>query len=142
MTPSDLSGYRLCFVDESVWAYFASVPPTEMSGDDWNDAPHDCNASRPYPSEGQHVFKVAYTGDLTIQGFGLSGMHNDGYLSADDINRGAAPWLVNPGFGTTYPMPAAEVWAGTTFADFVEAVRAADGDVYLPARLTEEADRG
>jgi hypothetical protein len=37
----------LCYVD-GCWAFFTTKPLSEQWGDDWNDAPYEHNAGRPY----------------------------------------------------------------------------------------------
>lgn len=125
--PSD--EFRLCYVDEP-WAYFANVEPTEMWGDDWNDAPHDCNAGMPYVREGQQVVKVAYDADL--QTVGTNHLSHYGYVSAQDINEGRAPWLIQPSYGLPqFPKPLREVHAGITLGNFKLLAREVGGTVYV-----------
>lgn len=122
-------GYGLCFVDDSCWAYFANVPPADVWGDDWNDAPHDCNAGRPYDKEGQRLVQVAFDGPYEVAGTDDRGRW--GYLSAEDINTGRAPWLYDPGYGEkTYPEPKDVINAGITLQEFRKRIRAAGGQVY------------
>lgn len=121
MTTTDREIYQLCFV-RGCWAYFANVPPTEVRGDDWDDAPYDCNAGEPYEREGQEIVCVAYDGPYEE--------NCQACLSADQINRGEGPWLVDRGYGTTYPKWADRVDAGTTLADFKARITWASGSVY------------
>lgn len=81
---------RLRYVRDS-WAYFLA-DQRGRRGDDWNDAPHDCNAGAPY----DYVFKVAFDGDLDVVGTELNGIGTGrwGWLSVEQINAGEAPWLV------------------------------------------------
>ena len=130
---SSVMDYRLCFVDENVWAYFANVDPMEMSGDDWNDAPHDCNAGEPYPRDGQKVICVAYRGPWEMAGTQWNQHWPD--LCAAAINRGKAPWLYDPGYGDTFPEVKARIDAGTTLADFIERVQHGHGTVFMPLFL-------
>lgn len=129
------STWRLCFVDENVWAYFSNVDPLEMGGDDWNDAPHDCNASEPYPRNGQEVYRVAFEGPYEMGGTQSCHLNPPDVpygFSADDLNAQAQPWLYDPGYGETYPKPKSRIWAGLTLADFIEQVRADGGRIFLP----------
>jgi hypothetical protein len=125
--------YRLCFVD-GPWAYFADAEPTEMWGDDWNDAPHDCNAGTPYVREGQQVVRVAFDGDWTTVGQGAFGGYVKerwGWLCVERINRGEAPWMVQLNYGSLDTDPIRfEIHAGTTLGNFKLIVREAGGHVY------------
>lgn len=125
--------WRLCFVDENIWAYFSNVDPTEMGGDDWNDAPHDCNASQPYPRDGQEVICVAFDGPYEMNGTQATATTPDrlyGY-SADEINGKLIPWLIDRGYGETYPEIKDSIWAGTTLREFIARMQAAGGNVYM-----------
>ena len=125
--------HRLCFVDET-WAYFANVPPTEVWGDDWDDAPHDCNAGEPYVKDGQRLVKVAFEGPYEVVGGSFGPKQWDDlwgrWLSVEQINRGDAPWLADPGYGETFPKPKATIPAGITLTDFRRRMREAGGQVY------------
>lgn len=128
----DAAGFRLCLIEENVWAYFANVEPTAMGGDDWNDAPHDCNASQPYPRAGQEVVRVAYDGPYEMLGTQSTATTEDrlyGY-SVDEINAKLIPWLADRGYGETYPKYKDLIWAGTTLAEFVTRMQRAGGNVY------------
>jgi hypothetical protein len=38
---------KLCYVEDNI-AYFTSLELDDQWGDDWDDAPYECNAGRPY----------------------------------------------------------------------------------------------
>ena len=38
---------KLCYID-GAWAYFTTQALADVIGDDWNDAPYECNAGAPY----------------------------------------------------------------------------------------------
>lgn len=122
--------YRLCFVD-GPWAYFADCEPTEVRGDDWNDSPHDCNAGTPYEQD-HDIVTVAFDGDLWPVGVGTFGglvKEKYGWLSADQINRLEAPWLVALDYGTP-TMIRLGIWAGVSLDEFRQLVGLAGGTVY------------
>ena len=135
MTVENLSEVlRLVYVDEP-WAYFVERPD-DAWGDDWNDAPHDCNAGIPYyDRSGLHV-KVAYDGDLETAGtqWGSYGPYHPPApkhgLSVEEINGGAAPWLYKPNYGKDGPKPLLEIPAKVTLAEFIYLVVEAGGGVY------------
>lgn len=122
---------RLCYVDGE-WAYFSTGRPGDVWGDDWNDAPHDCNAGTPYAERAPGLTKVAYDGDLRIVGEGAFGGYvyeRWGWLSAEQINQGQAPWLVRLAYGdpVTHDL---EISAGATLEEFRALVVLAGGCVY------------
>lgn len=138
LLPSKLTltreGYMLCYV-EGPWAYFADREPGEMWGDDWNDAPHECNAGTPYDHKGEKVVKVAYDGDWEIAGAQNGVVYGAGEsrygMSVEEINRGDAPWLYQPSYGLPqYPQPQREIPAGVALKDFRKLIAEAGGSVY------------
>jgi hypothetical protein len=125
----------LCYVDGS-FAYFTTQPLEEAWGDDWNDAPYEHNAGTPYgPFKGREgdweqdgspkweIIKVAYDGWLSE----ARERHPDSPLSVQDINAGRAPWLVDK-----HGRSGVKIQAGTSLREFIELVKKADGEVYLP----------
>lgn len=127
----------LCFVNEP-WAYFTTRPLPTQWGDDWNDAPYDCNAGAPYTGEGWEVFRVAYDGNFREP---CSGCHECLY-SVQDINRGAAPWLVGIGPGETPDRAlVTPIYAGTTYSEFVQLVLQAGGKIYVPLTSAHNTER-
>lgn len=94
--------YKLCYVDGNV-LYFTDDFEHQW-GDDWDDAPYEHNAGRPYEWWGEwteeenrkhghcHLRMFGYVwGDCYIQE-PSDGCYNSPY-SVDDINNGAVPWL-------------------------------------------------
>ena len=58
--------YKLCYID-GAWAYFTKKPITgkdKQWGDDWNDAPYDCNASPPYEDSPGDIVRLAFRSEL------------------------------------------------------------------------------
>lgn len=118
-------GLALCYV-EGACAWFTSQPVNSQWGDDWNDAPYECNAGTPYEHREVHgsdkqpwtLFKIRFDVNL------FSTPADDGAcLSVQDINMGQVPWLSH---GRAW------LFAGATPAEFIEFVQAAGGQVYLP----------
>lgn len=111
----------LCYVAASV-AYFTRKPINEQRGDDWNDAPYECNAGTPYDDDGD-IVRVAYLGG------GLEDPDERGEanrLSVDAINAGATPWLRDVYCGSNVSIP-----AGVTVSEFKALVRKAGGTVFV-----------
>jgi len=126
---------RLVYV-EDCWAWFAENT-ADAWGDDWNDAPHDCNAGTPYDDRGGYKIKVAFDGDLEVAGTqwgSYPAFHPPAPkhgLSVEEINDGAAPWLYQPSYGLKqFPEPLMVIPAGVTLVEFEQLVAQAGGKVY------------
>lgn len=126
---------RLVYVEGS-FAWFCTHPD-DAWGDDWNDAPHDCNAGSPYLDRGGEWEKVAFEADLEIGGtqFGsYPPFHPPAPkygLSVEEINAGKAPWLYQPSYGhKQFPEPLFEIPARVTLTEFIDLVQSVGGRVY------------
>ncbi len=115
--------FKLCYVSGE-WAWFTTQPVTEQWGDDWNDAPYECNAGLPYEyKQGDskppyELMKVAFYSGLEAPGdFGNS------RWSVEQINRGSIAWL------RTWDSKV-NIFAGTTLPDFIGMVIASGGEIY------------
>lgn len=86
-------------------AYFTRLDLLEQWGDDWNDAPYDCNAGGPYENSEGDIIEVpfAFVGSEDDEGYfstypleyKLPENYGGGNCpwSVEDINLGAVPWL-------------------------------------------------
>lgn len=91
--------YKLCFVDH----YYSGIPLVsdmiayftdnmrEQWGDDWDDAPYDCNAGGPYANR-TNVIGMEFSLPLGLKVM-TPAKYNDCYWSVQDINMGAIPWI-------------------------------------------------
>jgi hypothetical protein len=113
--------YILCYVDGN-WAFFTDGPLSEVSGDDWNDAPYEHNAGWPHAKEPHKIERVAFSGDFFTP---CDGVFNSSY-SVDAINAGGAAWLKTP----EYSKRQVFIFAGATFKDFCKKVQSCGGTVY------------
>ena len=132
----------LCYVDP--WnhdgqhiAYFTTRALLEQWGDDWNDAPYDCNAGTPYlwdPEwDGQRhghdrwtVYRAEFTGPFDTP----AGVAFNTPFCVHDINSGVIAWLWATVAGDDRRVPERVVIpAGTTLARFRELVERAGGTV-------------
>ncbi len=106
--------FRLCYVDGNLM-YFTDNFEGQW-GDDWDDAPYECNAETPYRclndidnNDGRgHILVAAWYdvhGDVSLP---CDGVLNSSY-SVQDINAGAVAWLYKRGKGGLN--------GGTTLAD-------------------------
>jgi len=126
-----MSEFKLCYIDEP-WAHFTTQALDKQWGDDWGDAPYECNAGRPYGGEWE-LCKVAFEVDGETPRDAI-GRH----ISVRDINGKLRPWLRlywnEPGQDST-TMTCRDLYAGTTLEEFKAAVRAAGGTVFVEEEL-------
>jgi hypothetical protein len=126
---------RLCYI-EGCWAYFTSLDLEEQWGDDWDDAPYEHNAGRPYTWVKWHdgdkmgrpewfVTKVAWDAPYETPAEVAGG--NSRY-SVRHINRQHVPWLTPSRWGGADGQ--APIFAGVTLGEFRGLIRAAGGQVY------------
>lgn len=141
----------LCYVKEP-WngdehagrtAYFTTRAPADQWGDDWNDAPYDCNAGTPYTWDPEYdgakrglprwtVFEVKFTGPFDTP----ATVAFNTPFSVQDVNSGIVAWLWadDPKGDPHWDAPIV-VPAGASFAAFSEAVGRAGGTVAEPVEL-------
>lgn len=112
--------FGLCYVRYGR-AYFSNKKPTEVWGDDWNDAPYEHNAGNPYMDKGEFVV-VAWDAKLEEPG-DICG--NSPY-SVEHINHGTVPWL------REWEPGGVKIWAGTTLEEFIRLVMRVGGRVFVP----------
>lgn len=134
---------RLCYVEgegPSGTAFFTTRPLSEQWGDDWNDAPYEHNAERPYTYSDHDrkrglapwtITEVDFTGPFVAP---CHGVINSRY-SVEDINSGNVPWLTSE--GRTLPV---RIMAGTTLREFCAAILRAGGSVQLDSEARREFD--
>jgi len=129
------SEFRLCYIEDN-WAWFTTQEISKQWGDDWNDAPMDCNAGDPYESHSDppewELVRVAWyaPGAESANGYTL------GYISVEDVNRAGRriPWLVLGYYGDK----SVEIWAGTTLPEFIAIVEANGGEIYMKREASHE----
>lgn len=129
--------FRLCYVEDS-WAWFTTQAVEDQWGDDWNDAPYEHNAGDPYDwrpymaergVEPYELLRVAWSGTQLEPPY--SG-HLNSPWSVEQINRGETAWLTDPMYGQRPRTPEHVVFAGATVDEFIAAIEARGGTVYLP----------
>ena len=81
--------YRLCYVDrveewKKIYQLFFTDNFETQWGDDWNDAPADCNAERPYEDDEHHIVSMIIEFNRDVID------HLEDY-SIEDINKGIVP---------------------------------------------------
>ena len=116
--------HKLCYIHEP-WAYFTTLPVTgrgRITGDDWNDAPYDCNAGSPYIENDENMVKIAYESELSTP----AGYHYNAPYCIDQINSGFVPWLCD-----YYGKTGVKIMAGCELDEFIEIIRGNGGKIYL-----------
>lgn len=113
--------WKLCFVDRYYLCYFVRPDQfDEVGGDDWDDAPHWCNAGPPY-------IRYDWVSVFVTPGYWNVDMESN--LSAEEINRRGLPWIY---------VGDVAVKAGTTLGTFLSlADQHANGLVYVPIKVSE-----
>lgn len=112
-------------------AYFTRLDLLEQWGDDWNDAPYDCNAEGPYENSEGDIIEVpfAFVGSEDDEGYFSTypleynlpkdyGGDNCPW-SVEDINLGAVPWLFVKDMSKRH-VPAVVIMAGISPLVFKE----------------------
>lgn len=94
---------RLCYMMDNVM-YFTDDFEGQW-GDDWNDAPYQCNAGTPYSWRSdltEEENRAHGYGHITYVGFVADDVWvkeawERGNVSVQDVNKGAVPWLYADG---------------------------------------------
>lgn len=118
---------KLCYVEGS-WAYFTTRPLNKQWGDDWNDAPYEHNAGRPYVDQDEpgEVFKVAFESRHEMPGH----QNLNSPWSVQQINAGCVAWLVPCSWDIRAHPEVRPIPAGTTLREFRNLIWQAGGSVY------------
>lgn len=117
----------LCYV-RSPWAYFTFKPLSEQWGDDWNDAPYDCNASPPYQDKEEEIIKVAFDGEFDEP----KDFAYNCPFSVQMINNKLTPWLTNIQWYQYAKRPKPiNIMAGTPLNEFIRMIQDGGGRVYI-----------
>lgn len=128
-------GAQLCYVLKP-WAYFTTQDLDKQTGDDWNDAPYECNAGTPYyPREGDIYQVVVVCFDRELE---VPSEFCRRHISVDEINRRVVPWLHTE----DWERKQQAIYAGTTLREFIPMIEGLGGQVYIPLpRGQAEADQ-
>lgn len=132
--------YKLCLV-KYPYVYFTNLSLDKQWGDDWNDTPYEHNAGAPYKwhvVDGERiendVFDVMVAGGFEAP---ESYVSNSEY-SVEEINDYRKTWWLRTD-RCNVGVPIIELWAGATFAEFLEAARQIEAIIYTPIEwLTKE----
>lgn len=147
--------YKLCYVKDN-FAYFTTRDLDKQWGDDWNDAPYEHNAGRPYEpcwhnepgvdkkyklkdelcrercciddwdEEGNPKWKIK---KVAFDGNFEEpcGHSTNSSFSVEKINAGAIAWLI----GSDIKSKPVAINAGISIEDFIKKIGLGRGNVYL-----------
>lgn len=113
--------YRLCLVDGNEMFFTSSFE--DQWGDDWNDAPYDCNAGSPYEDDKHHVIS-AFVKKINLRT--PCDLHYNAPYSAEDLNHKAAAWLFDAEHGVS-------IFGGDTLEEVIAKAKEAGEEVFLSA---------
>lgn len=141
--------YRLCYINRP-WAYFTTQNLDDQWGDDWNDAPYEHNAGSPYTWDAtrydsasrQFVANDKPRWEIGMIAFDVNlatpcDEHFNSPYSVQGINQRQIAWLHPYKFDTGYNATRVEIWAGSTYPEFVHLINSAGGTVYEPILMEE-----
>jgi hypothetical protein len=143
--------YKLCYIENN-FAYFTTQDLDKQWGDDWDDAPYEHNAGRPYTPHIRYftadrqekvetdwnadgtpkweIVKIAFcsVAETPAQ---MSFVGNSQY-SVKQINAGLIPWLTSREHNTCK-------YAGASINSFVFFIEESGGEVFFPKSLLQAA---
>lgn len=124
----DKGDYGLCYVDGHRLYFTESLK--HQWGDDWDDAPYEHNAGRPYglhglDSDRPDVFPVVVATELQAPSKYL-----DRRVSVNEINKGELPWLIPPDWRDK----TIELYAGDEYQEVISTIEEDGGTVYVPRK--------
>lgn len=125
-------GYKLIYVSKP-WLYFTKKSMDEQTGDDWDDAPYEHNAGKPYGvRETDEVIRVA----VPLLGVALQSPKEkwrgiQSAYSVREINDGEVPWLSTP----EYVGRSTSIWAGESLKKVLRKIDEMGGNVYTREEL-------
>lgn len=141
-----MKNFKLCYIENDT-AYFTTQDLDKQWGDDWNDAPYEHNAERPYGPVIHYDYADGSTKkserdwnedgtpkwELYTLKFDCDALetpaqrHYNSRYSVQDINNGAIAWLHGRGKDKN-PI---SIHAGASIEEFKQKVRQAGGDIYI-----------
>lgn len=118
---------KLCYIEDN-FAYFTSDFDNQW-GDDWNDAPYEHNAGRPYDRESK-IEIVAFMSELSTPAE-RAGVNSS--YSVEDINDKITPWLKGKVYNQENQFNDSEIsiFAGTSMSNFIDILKKTGGKVFI-----------
>ena len=126
--------WQLCLVKGNC-AYFSKDKPSDVYGDDWNDAPYEHNAGEPYGFKFPY-FKVYFSAGLIDQTY----MQTNSRYSVNDLNDRDCKhyWLRTDPCNVYINRFSIEIYTGILFSAFVRLVELVGGEIMLPVIMERE----
>lgn len=121
---SDKEPVLCCILGD--FAYFTTQPLSKQWGDDWNDAPYECNAGPPYiPYKEDEHWEIVVVAFKHPEYETPGDFHYNSPFSVEMINKKNSPWLAdyyNYTKGELLP-----IFAGVPLSEFIEKIRSTGG---------------
>lgn len=114
-----------------MYSYFTDIPLSEQWGDDWDDAPYEHNAGRPYDDDLvdnkriEHTILMVpfyvseYTENYSTRFPNSYGGGNSPW-SVDEINLGAVPWIFSMSNARKSKKTSVAINAGINPVEFIQ----------------------
>ncbi len=147
---SSLEKAVLCYVEKNFddgVAYFTTQNIKEQWGDDWNDAPYEHNAGKPYDDHKFDAWKIIKI-PFCVDGFEVAKSlkttengdivvinYTNSPYSVEMINNKEIPWL-----HSCYASDKVSIFAGETIIEFVKKIKDFKGEVYFPCDWAYQLD--
>jgi hypothetical protein len=116
----------LCYISEDWEAWFTTQALEDQWGDDWNDAPYECNAGLPYAwrdGDTEPEWKLTRIRVEPAEYMRIPvGMCNGEYHTVEDMNKKLFPWVNGRGF---------VIWAGTQLSEFKRIIKENGGTIFI-----------
>lgn len=130
--------FKLCYIEDTNKAWFTDCFEHQW-GDDWNDKPYECNAGTPYDhwseliEDNPHIWKRVWKHNpinhkvlyFETEDWSQRTPSDDGEYSVEEINKGRIAWLSTDNYN---------IFAGTTYNDFIQIIEENGGTVYVPRK--------
>lgn len=118
--------FRLCYVDLP-WCYFTTQEISKQWGDDWNDAPYECNSGEPYRGDGYSILKLAIESGRHGLNQPSDNNHGKSSYSVESINDGCCAWLESDKLERIK----IKIMAGTMLHEFINLIVGIGGRIYI-----------
>ncbi len=134
----------LCYV-EGCWLFFTTCPLDKQWGDDWDDAPYEHNAGRPYEWDEYMlkdgctpyvIYKLAYEGPYEAP---CDRANGNSHFSVEQINQRQIAWLLPRSWNNKQHV--VPVFAGETMSEVKAKIQASGGIIYEPAATDQPTPR-
>lgn len=130
--------FKLCYIEGTNKAWFTDCFEHQW-GDDWDDSPYECNAGTPYDhwselvEDNPELFKRKWKHNpielktlyFETEDWSQRTPSDNGEYSVEEINKGRIAWLSTDNYN---------IFAGTTYEEFIKILEENGGTVYVPRK--------